>query len=96
MLVYFPENYLSFRRLQDLDTQVLYLDIKQLILTATKTRTVSFSNTKLSTNLACMLLPPFQVIRRFDFGQSQIVSSLTKFMDKYSNIYNTKLVSSNQ
>ena len=41
------------------------------------------------------LLPPFQVIRRFDFGQT--VSSLTKFIiDKYSNIYNTKLVSSNQ
>mgnify|MGYP003702636263 CR=1 FL=1 len=43
-----------------------------------------------------IILPPFQVIRRFDFGQSQTVLSLTKFIDKYNNIYNTKLVSSNQ
>ncbi len=43
-----------------------------------------------------IVLPPFQIIRRFDFGQSQIVLSLTKFTDKYNNIYNTKLVSSNQ
>ncbi len=43
-----------------------------------------------------IVLFPFQVIRRFDFDQSQTVSSLTKFIDKYSNIYNTKLVSSNQ
>ena len=34
------------------------------------------------------ILPPFEVIRCFDFGQNQI----TKFIDKYSNIYNTKLV----
>jgi hypothetical protein len=43
-----------------------------------------------------IVLPPFQVIRHFDFGQSQTVLRLTKFIDKYSNIYNTKLVSSNQ
>ena len=37
-------------------------------------------------------------IRRFHFGQIQTVLSLTKFIDKYTNtnIYNTKLVSSNQ
>ena len=28
------------------------------------------------------LLPPFQVIRCFDFGQSKTVSSLTKFIEK--------------
>ena len=39
-----------------------------------------------------MLLPPFQVIRRFEFDQSQTTSNMTKFMHKYSNIYNTKLV----
>ena len=33
-----------------------------------------------------MLLPQFQVIRRFDFGQSQIASSLTKFVEKNKNI----------
>ena len=38
------------------------------------------------------VLPPFQVIKYFDFGQSQTVSNLTKFTDKYSNIYITKLV----
>jgi hypothetical protein len=43
-----------------------------------------------------ILLPPFQVTRRFDFGQNQTILSLTKFIDKYSNIYNTKLVLSNQ
>jgi hypothetical protein len=43
-----------------------------------------------------IILPPFQVIRRFDFGQSQTALNLTKFIDKYSNIYNTKLVSLNQ
>ncbi len=41
------------------------------------------------------LLPPFQIISRFDFGQSQTPSNLTMFIDKYSNIYNTKLVSIN-
>ena len=39
-----------------------------------------------------LLLPPFQVIRCFDFGQSQTALSLTKFIDKYNNIYITKLV----
>ena len=34
------------------------------------------------------LLPPFQVIRRFDFGQSQTALSLTKFVEKNSNIFN--------
>jgi predicted YcjX-like family ATPase len=29
-----------------------------------------------------MLFPLFQVIRCFDFGQSQTVSSLTKFIEK--------------
>ena len=33
---------------------------------------------------------------RFDFGQYQTVLNLTKFIDKYINIYNTKLVSSYQ
>ena len=28
------------------------------------------------------VLPPFQVIKRFDFGQSQTVLSLTKFVEK--------------
>jgi hypothetical protein len=28
------------------------------------------------------LLPPFQVIRCFDFGQSQTALSLTKFIEK--------------
>jgi hypothetical protein len=36
------------------------------------------------------------VIKCFDFSQNQIVLSLTNFIDKYSNIYNTKLVSSDQ
>ena len=49
-----------------------------------------------STSIGKPLLPPFQVTKRFDFGQSQTVLSLTKFIDKYSNIYNTKLVSPNQ
>lgn len=42
------------------------------------------------------ILPPFQVICRFDFGQSKTVLSLTNFIDKYNNIYKTKLVLSNQ
>ncbi len=42
------------------------------------------------------LLPPFQIISHFDFRRSQITLSLTKFVDKYSNIYNTKLVLSNR
>jgi hypothetical protein len=29
-----------------------------------------------------MLLPPFKVIRCFDFGQSQAASSLIKFIEK--------------
>jgi hypothetical protein len=28
------------------------------------------------------ILPPFQVIRRFDFGQSQTALNLTKFLEK--------------
>ena len=43
-----------------------------------------------------MVLSPFQVIRRFDFVQRQIILSLTKFINKYSNIYNAKFMSSNQ
>ena len=35
------------------------------------------------------------VTRRFDFDKSQTILNLTKFINKYSNIYNTKLVSSN-
>ncbi len=38
----------------------------------------------------------FQIISRFDFGQSQTTPILTEFENKYSNIYNTKLVSLNQ
>ena len=33
-----------------------------------------------------ILLPPFQVIRYFDFGQNQTALSLTKFINKYCNI----------
>ena len=33
-------------------------------------------------NAKYLLLPLFQVIRRFDFSQSQIVLSLTKFVEK--------------
>ena len=47
-------------------------------------------------HLSSNSLPFFQVTRRFDFGQNQIVLNLTKFMDKYSNIYNIKLVSLNK
>ncbi len=47
------------------------------------------------TSINCIVLSPFQVIKHFDFSQSQTVLSLTKFIDKYINIYNTKLVSSN-
>lgn len=39
-----------------------------------------------------VVLPPFQTISNFNFGQSQTTSILTKFVDKYDNIYNTKLV----
>ncbi len=41
------------------------------------------------------LFPPFQVIKHFNFCQSQTILSLTKFIDKYNNIYNIKLVSLN-
>ena len=34
-----------------------------------------------------LILPLFQVIRYFDFDQSQTASSLTMFIEKYSNIY---------
>ena len=34
----------------------------------------------------------FQVIRRFDFGQSQTVLSLTKFVEKMSNIFNPRKI----
>jgi hypothetical protein len=34
-----------------------------------------------------ILLSPFQVTRRFDFGQNQTILSLTKFIDKYSIIF---------
>ena len=40
--------------------------------------------------------PSVSGYKTFHFGQRQTVLSLTKFIDKYSNIYNTKLVSSNQ
>ena len=67
--------------------------------------TIELSNSskhKLSDDTCCMsqltekksaeILPLFQVIRCFGFGQSQTASSLTKFIDKYSNnIYITKL-----
>jgi hypothetical protein len=29
-----------------------------------------------------IILPPFQVIKRFDFSQSQTASNLTKFVEK--------------
>jgi hypothetical protein len=38
------------------------------------------------------LLSPFQVIRRFDFGQSQIVLSLTKLVEKNNSIFNPKQI----
>ena len=43
-------------------------------------------------NIVYIVLPSFQVIRCFYFGQSQTALSLVKFIDKYSNIYITKLV----
>ena len=51
-----------------------------------------YLNSPLSRSLillgACILLHPFQVIRCFDFDQSQIALSLTKFVEKSSNIFN--------
>jgi hypothetical protein len=38
------------------------------------------------------VLHPFQVIRRFDFGQSQTALSLTKFVEKSSNIFNPRQI----
>lgn len=54
-----------------------------------------FSKGSITYSIQC-LLPPFQVIRSFDFSQSQTTSSLNNFIGKYSNIYNTKLVLLNQ
>jgi hypothetical protein len=39
---------------------------------------------------------PFSHKTSFNFGQNQTTLSLTTFIDKYSNIYNTKLVLLNQ
>ena len=36
------------------------------------------------------ILPPFQVIRCFDFGQSHTASSLTKFIEENSNIFDPR------
>ncbi len=44
----------------------------------------------------CIYLSILKVIKHFDFDQNQIVSSLTKFINKYSNNYNTKLASLTQ
>ena len=41
------------------------------------------------------MLPPFQVIRCFNFSQNQTTLSLTNSIEKSSNIYNTNIVSSN-
>ena len=38
------------------------------------------------------LLPLFQVIRRFDFGQSQTDLSLTNFIEKSSSIFNPRQI----
>jgi hypothetical protein len=38
------------------------------------------------------LLPLFQVIRRFDFGQSQTALSLTNFIEKGSSIFNPRQI----
>mgnify|MGYP003703144977 CR=1 FL=1 len=38
----------------------------------------------------------FHIISYFNFDQIQTTLSLTKFIDKYSNIYNTKLALLNQ
>lgn len=42
-----------------------------------------------------MILPSFYIISCFNFSLSQNFSSLTKSVEKYSNNYNTKLVSVN-
>jgi hypothetical protein len=39
-----------------------------------------------------VILPPIHIISRFDFLPSQTLLSLTKFIEKFSNIQNTKLV----
>ncbi len=39
-----------------------------------------------------MLLPPFQVLGRFNFDQSQTVLSLIKFIEKSSNIFNPRQI----
>jgi hypothetical protein len=38
------------------------------------------------------LLPPFYIISRFDRFKIKLFESLIKFIEKYSNIYSTKLV----
>ena len=40
--------------------------------------------------MSTIVLHPFQVIRCFDFGQSQTALSLTKFVEKNNNIFNTR------
>ena len=47
---------------------------------------------ELRKNLSTMLLPPFQVIRYFDFSQIQTVLSLIKFVEKSSNIFNPRQI----
>ncbi len=37
-------------------------------------------------------LPSFQVIRRFNFGQSQTALSLTRFVEKSNNIFNPRQI----
>jgi hypothetical protein len=39
-----------------------------------------------------LLLPPFQNIGHFSFVLSKTFLSLTKFIEKYTKIYNIKLV----
>jgi hypothetical protein len=42
---------------------------------------------------SCILLPPFQIIACFGFLLIQTSSTLTKFVEKCTNIYNIKLIS---
>lgn len=39
-----------------------------------------------------MILPPFHIISCFDFFKVKLLENLTKFIEKYSSIYSTKLL----
>ena len=46
-----------------------------------------------NTSCASLILPPFLYIRCICFFKSQTSASLTKFLEKYINIHNTKFIS---